>query len=113
MQKIHYPDLFAIYHEGFKMKTGNKSPIVVDEDLSFSQQPTSQRLVFDSLQSEFYFPSLNDSNSFGTVDYDCHNNTKIGCTHNHVYKFISIQEHFLWVCELERTQLLTISAMSV
>ena len=105
--------MFVIYHEGFKKKTGNKSSIVVDEDLSFSQQPTSQRLIFDSLQSEFYFPSLNDSNSFGTVDYDCHNITKIGCTTNHVYKFMSIQEHYLWVCELERTQLLTKVAMSV
>ena len=95
------------------MRTGNKSPIVVDEDLPFSRKPTSQRLVFDSLQSEFYNPSLNYSNSFGTVDYDCHSITKIDCTTNHVYKSMSIQEHYLWLCELERTQLLTLLAMSV
>ena len=33
MQKTQYPDLFVIYREGFYMKTGNKNPIVVVEDL--------------------------------------------------------------------------------
>ena len=41
MQKTQYPDLFVIYREGFNMRTGHKNPNVVDEDLSFSQQPTS------------------------------------------------------------------------
>ena len=43
---------------------------------------------------------------FATLDYDAHINTKIDFTKNHVFKSMR-------ACELERTQLLTILAMSV
>ena len=50
------------------MNTGNKNRIVVDENPSFIQQLTFPPLVF--VENGNYFSSLNDSNSFGTVDCD-------------------------------------------
>ena len=62
-----------------------------------------------------HFPPLNDSNSFGTVDYDAQINSKIGNPSNYVLKPMSIQElkTLHHICELERTQLLSILAMAV
>ena len=55
------------------------------------------------------------SNNFATLDYDVHINTNIDFTINHEFKSLTVQElnTLRTVCELERTQLLTISAMSV
>ena len=55
------------------------------------------------------------SNNFATLDYDVHINTNIDFTINHVFKSMTVQEinTLHAVCELERTQLLTILAMSV
>ena len=53
MYTTQHPVLFFIYREGFIMNLGIKNPIVVDEDLPFSQQPTSSPLVFDSVQKNF------------------------------------------------------------
>ena len=55
------------------------------------------------------------SNYFATIDYDAHFNTKIDFTINHVFKSLTVQElnTLHAVCELEKTQLLTILAMSV
>ena len=63
----------------------------------------------------YYFPPLNDSNSFGTVDYDNHMYTKIVNTSSHLFKSMTLQELDVLhhVSELERTQLLAILAMSV
>ena len=65
---------------------------VVDEDSSFNQHPKSLPLVFDSVKNFCYFSPLNDSNSFGTVDYDAQINTKMNYSINHVFKSMSIQE---------------------
>ena len=91
-----------------------KSPIVVDEDLSFAQQPTSPTLVFDSVK-KYYFLPLNDSNSFRTVDHDARINTKIDGFINHVLKPMSVKElnKLHHICQLERAPLLTILAMFV
>ena len=97
-----------LYRVGFIMKTGNKNAIVVVEDLTLSQQPMSSPLVFDSVKIKSYFPPMNDSNSFGTVDYRAQINANIDDSINHVFKSISIQELNTLhnICDLERTQLL-------
>ena len=69
MDKIQYPDWFVFCRDGFDMNTGNKNPIGVNEDSSFSQQSTSSPFVFDSVKIKYYFSTLNDANSFSTVDY--------------------------------------------
>ena len=50
-----------------------------------------------------------------TLDYDAHINTKIDFTINHVFKSMKVQElnTLQTVCELERTQLLTMLATSI
>ena len=97
------------------MNTGNKNPIVVDDNSSFSQQSTSSPLAFASVRTKYSFPPLNDSNSFRTVDYDAHNNTKVDYSINHVFISMTVQElkTLHHICEMQRTQLLTIVAMSV
>ena len=64
---------------------------------------------------KYIFLALNVSNIFATLDYDAHTNTKIDFTINHVFNSMTVQElnTLHTVCELERTQLLTILAMSV
>ena len=117
MHKIHYPNLFVSYRECFKINTGRKNPIVVDEDLSCIKQPTNSPLVFDSVKNKGFFPPLNSllPTSFGTVEYDAHIKAKIEHSINHVFNSKNIQQliELHHICELERTQLLTIFAMSV
>ena len=75
------------------MNTGNENPIVVDEVLSFSHHPTSSRLVFDSVKKiKYQFSPLNDSNCFGTLDYDDRPITNKDYSINHVFKILSNQE---------------------
>ena len=75
----------------------------------------SSPLVFESLQNDICFPPLKISNSFGSVDYDAHINTKVEYPIKIVFKSLTIPETntIHHNCELERTQLLTILAMSV
>ena len=82
---------------------------------SIIDQKISGKIQFDTSNQKYIFPALSVSNNFATVDYDAHINTKIDCTINHVFKSMKVQElNTLYsVCELERTQLLTILAMSV
>ena len=72
------------------------------------------KIQFDISNQKYIFPALKSSNNFATLDYDAHINTKIDFTINHVFKSMTIQElnTLHTVCELERTQLLTILAMS-
>ena len=114
MHTTQYPDLFVTYRGSFKKNTGKK-PIVVDEDLSFSQKLTSSPLVCDSVEFEYIFPPFNDSNSFGTVHYDAHIITKTDYSNNNVFKSMTIQElnTLYQISELERTHLLAILPMSV
>ena len=115
MHTIQYPALIVTHPEGLNMNLGNKNPIVVDEDSSFSQQLMSSPIVFDSGKNKFELFRPNDSNSFGTVDFDANVNTKIDCSISHVVKSMGFQElnTSYQFCELERTQLPTILAMSV
>ena len=110
--KNQYLKMFGTYREGLNINTGNKNPIVVDENSLFSQHSMSSPSAFDSVKN--CFRRLNDSNSLGNIDYDDHNNTNIENSINHVYIFMGIQElnTLHHICELERTQLLTIIAIS-
>ena len=78
-------------------------------------QKFSGKIQFDTSNKNYTFPALNISNRFATLDYDAHINTKIDFTINHVFKSMTVQElnTLHTYCELERTQLLTILAMSV
>ena len=112
-----YPDLFPTYlfREGFQNITRNKNLIVAVENLSFIQQSISSLLVFDSVKSKYFFPPLNDSDSFGKVDYDAQKNTKLEYSINRIFNFMTNEElntrHH--ICALEGTQLLTLLARSM
>ena len=102
-------DIFVTYLFGFDMNNGQPRPhSIIDQNIS-------GRIQFDTFNQKYKFPALNVSNNFATLDYDAHINTKIDFTINHVFKSMTVQElnTLHTVCELERTQLLTILAMSV
>ena len=82
---------------------------------SIIDQKISGKIQFDTSNQKYIFPALNVSNNFATLDYDAHIRTKIDSTINHVFKSMTVQElnTLHTVCELERTQLVTILAMSV
>ena len=82
---------------------------------SIKNQTISGKIQFDTSNQKYIFPALNVSNKVATLDYDAHINTKFDFTINHVFKSMKVQElnTLHTVCELERTQLLTILAMSV
>ena len=82
---------------------------------SIIDQNISRRIQFDASNQKYIFPALKVSNSFATLDYNAHIKTKIDFTINHVFKTLTVQElnTLQTVCELERTQLLTIIAMSI
>ena len=69
-----------------------------------------RKIQFDTSNQKYIFPALNISNNFTILDYDAHINAKI-----HVFKAMTVQElnTLHAVCELERTQFVTILAMSV
>ena len=81
---------------------------------SILDQNISGRIQFDTSNQKYIFPALNVPNNFATVDHDAHIITKIDFTIIHVFKSMTVQElnTLHTVCELERTQLLTILAMS-
>ena len=91
------------------MNTGQPKPH------SLINQNISGKIQFDNSNQKYIFPALNISNNFATIDYDAQKNTKIDFTIIHVFKSMTVQElnTFHTVCELERTQLLTVLAMSV
>ena len=104
-----YDDIFVTYLDGFHMNNGQQKPH------SIIDQRISGKIHFDTSNKKYIFPALNVSNNFGTLDYDAHINTKIDFTINHVFKSMKVQElnTLHTVSELERTQLLTILAISV
>ena len=111
-----YPDLFITYKEGFNMQTGKPNPLQLPQNEQYNQLTTqliSGKLIHN--QNKFLFPALNSSNNFATIDYEAHINTKIDYSINHVFKSMSVAElnPLHTICEVERTQLLTILAMSV
>ena len=102
-------DNFVTCLDGFDMNTGQPKPrSIIDQNISGKKQ-------FDNFIQKYIFPALNISNNFATIDYDAHISTKIDFTINHVFKSMTVQElnTLRTVCELKRTQLLTILAMSV
>ena len=104
-----YDDIFVTYLDGSDMNTGLPKPH------SIIDQTISGNIKSDDSNKRYIFPALNISNNFATLDYDAHINTKIDFTINHVFKSMTVQElnTLHAICELERTQLLTILAMSV
>ena len=111
-----YPDLFITYTEGFNMQTGKPNPLQLPQDEQYNQLTTqliSGKLIHT--KDKLLFPALNSSNNFATIDYEAHINTKLDYSINHVFKSMSVAElnTLHTICEVERTQLLTILAMSV
>ena len=102
-------DIFVTYLDGFDMNNGQPRPHSII-DLKFSGKKQ-----FDTSNQKYIFPALDVSNNFATLDYDAHINTKIDFTINHVFKSMTVPElnTLHTVCELERTQLLTILPMSI
>ena len=100
---------FVTYLDDFDMNNGQLRPH------SIINQKTSRKIQFDTSNQKYIFPALNVSNNLATLDYDAHINTKIDFTINHVFKSMTVQElntlHI--VCELKKTQLLTLLAMPV
>ena len=67
------------------MTTKNNNPNVADEEPYFTQNSLSSPIVFVSVNNKYYFPPMNDSDSFGTVDYHAPINIKADFSINHVY----------------------------
>ena len=110
LYSTRYDDIVVTYLEGFDMNTGQPKPhsIIIDQNIS-------GKIQFDNSNQKYTFPALNISYNFATKDYDAHFSTKIDFTINHIFKSMTVQElnTLHTVCELERTQLLTILAMPV
>ena len=104
LYSTQYEDIFVTYLDGFDMNTGQPRPH------SMIDQRISGEIQYDNTIKKYIFPALNISNKLATLDYDAHINTKIDFTINHVFKPMSVQElnTLHTVCELERSQLLTI-----
>ena len=109
LYSTQYEEIFVTYLAGFDMNTGQPRPH------SMIDQRTGGQMQYGNTNKKYVLPVLNKSNNFATLDYDAQINTKIDLTINHVFKSMSVQElkTLHTVCELERTQLLTILAMSV
>ena len=91
------------------MHTGQSNPS------SMINEYLSGKITLNSSNNNNIFPALNVSNTFATIYFDAHINTKIDYTINHVFRSMTVQEMITLhtVCELERNQLLTILALSV
>ena len=98
------------------MQTGKFNPLQLPQDEQYNKLTTqliSGKLVHT--QDKLLFPALNSSNNFATIDSEALINTKLDYSINHVFKSMSVAElnTLHTICEVERTQLLTILAMSV
>ena len=96
------------------MHTGKPNPLQLPQNEQYNQLTTqliSGKLIHT--QNKFLFPALNSSssNNFATIDYEAHINTKIDYSINHVCESMSVAElnTLHTICEVERTQLLTIA----
>ena len=89
----HYFDLFVTYEEGFNMHTGKFNPLQLLEDEQYTKLST--QLIFGKLvhtQNKIFFPALNSSNNFATIDYEAQINTKIAFFINQFFKTMSVAE---------------------
>ena len=104
LYSTQYDDIFVTYSDGFDMNNGQPRPH------SIIDQKVSGKIQFDTSNKKYISPALNVSNNFAILDYHAHINTKIDFTINHVFKSKTVQEinTLHTVCELEKTQLLTI-----
>ena len=68
MLKTQYLDLSPTYLEGFHINLGNKSPIVVVEQSSFTQNLMPPK--FSLNLKKIFNPPQKNSNGFRTLDYD-------------------------------------------
>ena len=98
------------------MHTGKRNPLHLPQNEQYNQLATqlfSGKLIHT--QDNLLFPALNSSNNFANIDKEAHINTKIDNSINHVIKSMSVVElgTLHTICEVQRTQLLTILAMSV
>ena len=66
-------------------------------------------------QKILLFPALNSSNTVATIDYEAHIHNKRDYFNNHVFNTMSDAElnTLHTICDIERTQLSTLFAMSV
>ena len=109
LYSTQYDDIFVTYLDGFDMNNGQPRPhTIIDQNIC-------GRIQFDTSNQNYVFPALNVSNNFATLDYNAHINTKNDFTINHVFKSMTVQElnTLHTVCELERTQWLTILAVQL
>ena len=104
LYSTQYDDIFVTYSDGFDMNNGQPRPH------SIIDQKISGKIQFDTSNKKYISPALNVLNNFAILDYHAHINTKIDFTINHVFKSKTVQEinTLHTVCELEKTQLLTI-----
>ena len=111
MITTQYSDLFFRYLQGFFMIIWNLNLFFVIEKPSTTQ---NSPLVFESSKINFFLP-LKDSSTFGTVETDAHISIKVDFCINHLFQSLTIQKlnTFHHICELRRTQMLTVLAMSV
>ena len=111
--------VFLVLKSSLKIKclhSGKRYPLHLPQNEQYN--PLTAQLISGKLlhtQDEFLCPALNSSNNFATIEYEAHINTKIDYSINHVYKSMSVGElnTLHTICEVERTQLLTILEMSV
>ena len=108
--------MFVTYTEGFNMQTGKHNPLQLPQDEQYNQLTTQLKSgkLFHT-KDKLLFPALNSSSNFATIDYEAHINTKLDYSKNHVFKSMSVAElnTLHTICEVERTQLFPILAMSV
>ena len=92
-----------------------KKHLLFDDEPSSTQNSISSPSVSESVKNRYCSTPLSDSNSFGTVHFEAHINTVIDKSINHVLDFVTTQglNTLHQICELERTQLLTMLAKTV
>ena len=127
--KTQYEDIFIKYAGGFDMQTGKPraqqtfdNPIAWQENQVYKSEPplltidersktikTSDPYIKQYLQNKAH-----STFQFGTVDVPAHFNSKIDYTVNHIYEIMTTSEinTLTQICELERTQILTILSLA-
>ena len=110
-----YLDLFITHIEGFNMHTGKRNPLQLPEVNNMINSPLNSFLVkLFIFKIKSFFLLYTSPTTLLKIDYEAHINTKIDYSINHVFKTMSGAElsTLHTICEVERTQLLTILAMS-
>ena len=97
------------------MHTAKRNPLQLLEDEQIAR-PSTQLFygILIHTENKLLFPALNFPNSFATIDYEVHNNTKKDFSFNHVFKTMSFAglNTLHTICEVGKIQVLTNLAMS-